>query len=716
MNSYLMSLPLAVYGTDPKGWITFYNEPAALLWGRRPELEAEQWCGFSHLFHRDGRPMRHDQCPMAMALANSELETEIIAERADGKRLCVEAHPNIVRDEDGKPIGAVNLLIDVTDRQSADAADSRLAAIVASSNDAIIGKTLDGTITSWNDAATRIFGYQPNEIIGQTIRKIIPAELQGEEDSILARLRKGEHLQHFETVRVAKDGHLVNLSVAISPIRDFRGVLVGASKVARDVTEQKRAQVVSARLAAIVDSSDDAIISKDLDGTIISWNGSAERIFGYSAEEMIGQSIKRLIPSELQQEEDGILDKLRRGERVDHFDTVRVTKNGSPIDVSLTISPIRDVGGCIIGASKIARDISERKQNEMLQRLLFDELNHRVKNTLATIQSIANQSMRTASSPREFAESFNGRLQALAVSHDLLVQQRMSGASIVDLIQRQVTLGTDHGSHIDIDGPSVMLDPRSTAQLGLVLHELATNARKYGALSVPTGRLSVEWRVEVGTEPELRIQWRESGVPWLQPPEKAGFGMQIIEHSLQSARGEAKIQYGVDGIVCDMRLSLPPDFTIAPPSSELDRPENVLLQTRPDTSRQRRILVVEDEPLIAMEIEAELEAAGFQLVGPAYHIESAKQAIAEEKYDAVLLDANLGGHRVDELAESLEEKGVPFVFVTGYGREALPAKFQTARLITKPFHTGHIASVLQAVFEEKSQKNQRGNFPDTFSR
>src|SRR5262249_40145183 len=159
---------------------------------------------------------------------------------------------------------------------------------------------------------------------------------------------------------------------------------------------------------------DDAIVSKTLDGYITSWNTGATRIFGYEAEEMLGQSIKRIIPAELHGEEEQILAKLRRGERIEHFDTIRIAKDGRRIDISLTVSPVRDRTGRLIGASKVARDVTERKQAEKLQALLVGELNHRVKNTLATVQAIANQTVRMVKSPAEFATSFNGRLQALA--------------------------------------------------------------------------------------------------------------------------------------------------------------------------------------------------------------------------------------------------------------------------------------------------------------
>jgi PAS domain S-box-containing protein len=247
-----------------------------------------------------------------------------------------------------------------------DAAKNFLAAIIASSDDAIVSKGLDGIITSWNEGARRIFGYEADEIIGQPILRLIPEELRHEEDFILAKIRAGERIEHFETIRVRKNGERFPISVTISPIQDDNGTVIGASKIARDISDRRRADEGRFRLAALVDSADDAIISKKLNGIITSWNKGAQRLFGYEEDEMIGQSILRIIPENLRHEEDGLLRRLKAGEKIEHYETKRVSKSGEIREVSITISPIRDSNGEVIGASKIARDISDRKKVERL--------------------------------------------------------------------------------------------------------------------------------------------------------------------------------------------------------------------------------------------------------------------------------------------------------------------------------------------------------------
>ena len=576
----LEALPVAIYTTDAEGRITFYNRAAAELWGHHPELGSSWWCGSWRIYWPDGRPLPHDECPMAVALKEGRevRGVEAIAERPDGTRVRFLPCPTPLRDASGRLVGAINLLLDITERHDAELESARLAAIVVSSDDAIISKTLEGRITSWNAGATRIFGYDASEMIGEPILRIIPPELHGEEKEILARLQRGERIEHYETVRVAQDGRRV--------------------------------------------------------------------------------------------------------------------------DVSLTVSPLRDRSGKVVGASKVGRDITDRKRSEKLQRILTDELAHRVKNTLATVQAIANQSLVRAKSPTDFVSSFTGRVQALAKAHTLLTRSKMQGADVMELVSEQVLIGAPNDNRISYSGPVLMLDAQAAVHLALVLHELATNARKHGALSVPTGRLAVTWQVRTNGGCSLLLSWKESHGPKVSAPSAHGFGRTLIEQTVRAHGGEASVDYRTDGLTCEIKLPLPetarPSVDVA--ASKIAAGPSLLAQ--PDNRRTlqgKRILVIEDEPLVAMDVESSLTAAGCEVVGPAATLERAKRLIEESDCDAALLDVNLAGQPVDELATLLARKNRPFAFVTGYGRDALPSGFRGVVVLGKPFGADQLLATVEVL-------------------
>ncbi len=262
------------------------------------------------------------------------------------------------------------------------------------------------------------------------------------------------------------------------------------------------------RFAAIVQSSDDAILSKNLDGIINSWNNGAERLFGYTADEVIGKPVTMLIPPDRIAEEPEILSRIRRGERIDHFDTKRLRKDGRSIDISLTISPVRDASGQVVGASKIARDITDQKQLHDRQGLLVEEMKHRIKNTLSTVQAIAMQTLRGTS--KEDIREFVARLHSLSGAHDVLTRKNWNRASLFDLVNRAVEpFQTKDHERFDISGPEAWLDAARSTVVTMALHELSTNASKYGALSSDTGRVSICWRYIGETSRTVEMAWRE---------------------------------------------------------------------------------------------------------------------------------------------------------------------------------------------------------------
>jgi PAS domain S-box-containing protein len=302
-------------------------------------------------------------------------------------------------------------------------------------------------------------------------------------------------------------------------------------------------------LASIVDSSDDAIVSKNLDGIITSWNSGAERVFGYSASEAIGQPITLVIPQDRQSEEREILTRIRRGERIDHFETVRQRKNGGLIVVSLTVSPVKDANGKIVGASKIARDITEQKKNQELIVILAREAEHRSKNLLANAMATVNLSQ--SSSPEGLKEVIAGRIQALANVCSLFAETRWIGAEVSAIATQELAPYSD-GKRTFTDGPQTLLAPDAAQAVAVALHELATNAAKYGSLSSPDGHVRLEWSHAAAGS--LRLRWMEMGGPVAQEPTRTGFGTRIVEQMIVQQKGKVRFDWRKEGLVCEITL------------------------------------------------------------------------------------------------------------------------------------------------------------------
>jgi len=428
-------LPIALYTTDAAGRITYFNKAAVALWGRTPELGEELWCGSWRLFWPDGRPMDHEECPMALTLKTGRpvLGAQAVAERPDGIRCSIAPFPSLMFDAAGNVVGGVNLLVDVG---------------------------------AWNASE--------------------------------------QATQH---------------------------------------------------LAAIVESSDDAIISKDLDGTIRSWNGAAERLFGYTASEIIGKSILTIIPQDRLSEETEIITRIRKGQRIEHYETMRRHKDGSLVDLSLTVSPVQNREGKVVGASKIARDIGERRQLERVKEHLVNEIKHRVKNTLGTVQAMAAQTFRKA--PVEERNLFVGRIHALADAHDVLTQRNWGNVSLRELVTRLLHPFVDaKHKRMSSEGPDMEITPNRALLLAMVLHEMATNAVKYGSLSNDVGTVDVVWDVALGpTGRRLKLVWTERGGPPVAPPERKGFGSRMIEHAIRGEQGASEFVFDPEGLIC--RIEMP---------------------------------------------------------------------------------------------------------------------------------------------------------------
>jgi PAS domain S-box-containing protein len=403
-----------------------------------------------------------------------------------------------------------------------------------------------GKITYYNAAAAELWGRRPelgrDEFSGAW-KLFWPdgTPLPHNECPMALSLKEKRPVRGMEAIIERPDGTRVHYIPHPIPLFDDTGNLTGGVNTIVDITDRHQGELAAQRLAAIVESSEDAVLAKDLNGIVTSWNQGAARLFGYTADEVIGKTVTILIPADRQDEEPAILARIRRGERVEHYETVRQRKDGSLIDVSLTVSPVRNSAGDVVGASKIARDITERRRAQERQVTLLREMSHRVKNLFALSSAVITLSTRAARTPADLADAVRSRLGALARAHELTLadltrEQAETPTTLSALIQTILSPYQDElGNHLAVDGPDLPVAGVAVTSLALLLHELATNAAKYGALSRSSGRISVKWSVE---RDHLSVTWKERGGPAISgPSEVKGFGTWLSDSTVTSQLG-----------------------------------------------------------------------------------------------------------------------------------------------------------------------------------
>lgn len=474
-----------------------------------------------------------------------------------------------LRDENGIITGVLVTLFETTaqhlaQRQRDEAAmalrasEERLRRVLETDAVGVLFFTYEGTLIGANEVFLAMTGWSREEVESGRLdwRRLTPPEWVAASEAQMDMLRQTGRLGPYEKEYLCKDGSRSWMLFAGRDLGD--GTIV---EFAVDLNTRKLAEEAERRLAAIIESSNDAIISKNLDGIITSWNQGAERLFGYRAEEVIGKSVTILIPEERQDEEPGILARIRRGERVEHYETIRRRKDARLIEISLTVSPIRSQQGRIIGASKIARDITERKQLEEQLLLVNRELHHRVKNTLATVQAVISSTARRAQTIAEFQQSVTERITSLARTHSLLIEKGHGEASIRDILDSELTPYDDgSGQRVRLAGPDIRLPFEIAIAFGMAVHELTTNAAKYGAFSLPSGRVEVTWSLESQTDGcRLTLIWQERGGPPVEEPKRLGFGSVLLQRGLgRQLGGEVETTFAPDGLHVRITAMLPP--------------------------------------------------------------------------------------------------------------------------------------------------------------
>ncbi len=561
-----------------------------------------------------------------------------------------------------------------------------LAAIVDSSSDAIVSKDLTGRVTSWNLAAERIFGFTSAQMVGQSIRRIIPPEYQDEEDTILERIASGHAVATFRTIRQRADGSRIPVSVTVSPVVDQAGKVIGASKIARDLSDNSElAQQLrdsDLRFRVLADNIPQLAWMADGHGYLYWYNQRWYDYTGASLQQMKGWGwAEALHPDHRLRVVESWNASLASGSEWEDLFPLRGV-DGSYRWFLSRAKPVRDAAGAVVGWFGTNTDITEERAQQEQIRLLMREVNHRSKNMLAMIQSLAR---RTAPSEnKDFVDRFEKRLQALAANQDLLMTRHWRFVDLRDLVRAQLYMVDDlFGSRIRLDGPSLMIRPAPAETIGLAIHELTTNAAKYGALSNETGTLEIRWHVEdeESDAPRLVVDWREHGGPPVRPPAREGFGTTVIRRMPRlSLAAEIEMDFAPEGL--HWRLDAPADNIL---HGRLERSPPKAASIRSEEVGFGPVLLVEDEALVALDLMNDLTRHGYWVVGPATSLAAAEELLARHRPVCALIDVRLGERETTAaLAAALSEQSIPFLVMTGFMAEELPAEFAGAPLLRKP--------------------------------
>lgn len=438
------------------------------------------------------------------------------------------------------------------------AEDGYFAAIVDSALDAIVSKNVDGIVRSWNPAAQRLFGWTAEEMVGHSIRRLIPADRQHEEDEILARVRAGELVRKFETLRQHKGGQLLPVAITVSPIRGRAGEIIGASKIAHEIGEQlaMRARLAESeeRFRALADNIPQLAWMANGEGWIFWYNRRWFEYTGTTLDEMAGWGWRAVHhPDHVDRVVERIQHSWDTGTPWEDTFPLRGTDGNYRWFLSRAL-PIRDEAGVVRLWFGTNTDVTQQREHERQVELLMGELTHRSKNMLAMIQALVR---RTVTPDVEgFLATFDDRLGAIGANLDLLTRRGWSGAGLEDVIRSQLSWFPDLvGARVDLEGPpDLVLLPAAAEAIGLAIHELATNAGKYGALSNASGRVAIQWSVEPGDGGSLALSWSEHDGPPVAEPARHGFGTALITRNPAATLGaEIDLRFAPAGLEWELR-------------------------------------------------------------------------------------------------------------------------------------------------------------------
>lgn len=509
-------------------------------------------------------------------------------------------------------------------------------------------------------------------------------------EKISRHFESGEPWEDTFPLRSAAGEYRWFLSRAM-PIRNEAGRITLWCGTNTDIHEQRNWSERLRQKARLIALSHEAILTWSVQDGIVAWNQGCQDLYGYTLEEAAGKRTHELLKTRLPMPVEDF-ERLLMEQGAWSGELLHMGRDGREVWVESRQEVL------VLDDKKIVlelnRDITERRRNDELKRLLLAELDHRVKNTLAIVQAIAAQTARRTLTHREFTSSFNARLHSLARAHNLLVSSQWSGAWLRELIVDQVAIGDEADRQITVEGENVFVPAQTALQLSLMVFELATNARKHGALSTRQGHLDIRWERDARIHDRIDLTWQETGGPRVSAPQAQGFGTTLIERTGKQANLHADLDFAPSGLTCRVSIEIGRSHTGPTTYFDTRREEN---RANARAAKRLEVMIVEDEPLIGMELEEIVSGSGFGAIGPLISVEDALAAIGKRPPDVALLDGSLQGESVDAIVAELQRRRIPFAMVTGFTEKSLPTGLDkgSTPIVAKPVEPEKIIRVVR---------------------
>lgn len=701
--------PVMIRVTEPDGSCSFLSRTWNEFTGQTEgEGAGSGWLAPVHPEDRPGVARRFAEAHAPVGSFRAEYRLR----RADGVyRWVIDAAAPRLR-EDGGFLGYIGSVMDITDRREVEEAlqesEARCRRLLEAMPQLVWRAAPDGRITYYNSRIAAFHGAPSGDAGQWDWSTVLHEEDRAPTTAAWQRAVEARaDYQFMHRLRMADGAFRWHLSRA-TPILDDTGALLEWFGTATDIDDLQRVQEevlrTSTLLRLIGDSTPNLLYAKNRHGRMLYVNAAVPRVVGRPAEEILGASDAEFLPDPVDAVAIQANDRrvLTDGETLD-VDEQMTGRDGRTGWYRSVKAPLRDARGRIIGLVGITSDMTARREAEERERLLSREIDHRAKNMLAVVHSLVQ--MTRADDVAGLRAAITGRIQSLARVHSLLAAGRWEGVDLPTLVREELAAfaGQDT-ARVTAAGPALNLKPAAAQALALVLHELATNAAKYGALSVGAGRLDIAWELSggLGSGGRLTLHWQERGGPPVVPPARSGFGSTVIRASVErQLQGTVTLEWLAGGLCCV--LSIPADQLAALHERDAEDGPSAGAPVAPVGKgapvELRRVLVVEDEALIAMQLEEVVREAACAVLGPAATLVEALRLAGSQRVDAAILDVNLGGEHSFPLAEVLTAQRVPFVFCTGYiGVGGLPERFRHVPVIAKPFSAGDIQGALRRLW------------------